>query len=272
MKFRLLLAPLVFTLLSCFSGAYGADEQDDKDTHGLVTTIEKFRERYFVANGGREKLLSIRSMRVEALLTRADGVQGKIIYIKESPALVRSIWYGPRGIVLRRGSNGVKSWEMLTTADGTQKGRITTDMPSDVFEWVIANPEGCGATLELLPVERSERAEYYHVRAKFADGRQKDYFLDTTSFGEARVVDTAADGTEKTYLVDKPVKFDGIWFPGVQMELASDGKELNRIEIVDVQMNVGLLPCFFDPPEEILQAMDQETQPASSQQNGQSVK
>ena len=250
MKFRLLLAHLVFTILNCVCGALGADVQ--QDTHELATTLDVFRDRYFTANGGKDKMLSVHSMRVEAVLTRADGVSGKIVYIKEQPSYMRSIWYGPRGMVLRRGSNGTKSCEMVTLANGQEKGRIADDMPADVFEWVIANPDSCGAKLEMLPVERSERSECYHIAAHFANGKVKDYFVDTTTFSEVRVVETATDGKKKTFLVQAPVKFDGIWFPGTQIELNADGTESNRIEIKDVQLNIGLLPCFFDPPEELL--------------------
>jgi hypothetical protein len=54
--------------------------------------------------------------------------------------------------------------------------------PLDVFEWVLANPQASGAVLEMLPLERDGRNECYRVRATYASGMVKDYWLVTASY------------------------------------------------------------------------------------------
>jgi hypothetical protein len=248
MRFLCYFTPLLLISLTGISPcvtASGAPMNSDEPAR----TLDDFRDRYFVANNGKDKMLSVQSMRVEAVLSRPGEEGGKIIYIKQKPNYVRSVWYGPKGVVLRHGYNGVVAWEMVTFPDGTEKGRISNEVPGDVFEWVIASPESCGATLELLPLERLERSENYHVRATFASGVVKDYYIDTMTFCETKVIEKSKDGTVKTYVVETPQKFDGIWFPGVQIEYDQSGKEIARVEVKDVQMNIGLLPCFFDCPK-----------------------
>jgi hypothetical protein len=259
MKCRSLFASLLFAVLLNTAGWLHADGGAASGDQSLATTLDAFLERYYAANGGKDKLLSVRSMRIETNLFLKDGQAGKLIYVSEQPNLVRSVWYGPRGTVLRRGYNGAQSWEMTTMPDGSEKGHIGTDAPGAFFEWVIANPEACGAKLEFLPMERSERMEYYRVKAVYLDGTMKDYWLDAASLCDVKVVKTHPDGTTSTFIVEKPVKYDGIWFPGVQRELDSKGVEVNRIELLDVQMNIGLLSCLFDPPEELLKAVEAQS-------------
>ena len=258
MKFRSLFAPLLFSLTMVVPCALQAEDAVVADSSTLAVTLDSFLERYFKANGGKDKILLMRSIRAEAALTLADGRKGNLVYVYQQPGYMRSVWFGPAGVTLRRGNNGKQSWELVSMPDGTIKGRMTNDMPGQMFEWTIANPESCGATLEFLPVERAERAEYYRIKAKYADGRIKNYWLDTATLAEVKVEETLADGKVKTFLIDKSIRYDGIWFPALQRELDQDGRELNRIELLDVQMNIGLLPCFFDPPEDLAKAIAEQ--------------
>ena len=259
---------LSLTLLGS-TPCYPDEAADAPDSGEIAKTLKDFRERYFVANNGKDKMLSVRSMRVEAELTRPDGDGGKMVFIKQKPNYVRSVWYAPRGMTVRKGYNGKESWELVTAPNGSEKGRILPEVPPDVFEWVIADPEACGAKLEMLPVERSERSELYHIRATFNDGRVKNYYLDTTSFCESKVVETETDGTVKTFVVESPIKYNGIWFPGVQIQYDASGKEVARVKIDDVKMNVGIFPCFFDPPESLKNSEDTGNSPEYSESSGQ---
>lgn len=218
----------------------------------LASDLPTFLEKYCAANGGRENLLSIRSLRMEATLTMVNGTKGGMIYISQLPGYMRSVWSGPRGETVRRGFNGVISWELRTRPDGSEVGSIGTSVPGPVFDWVLANPAAVGAELEFLPVERSDRSEAYHVRARYADGRLKDYYLNTVTLAESKVVETAIDGTVRTVVIDKSMKRNGIWFPQVQREMDASGAEVLSIEVSDVQLNIGLLPVFFDPPKKLL--------------------
>jgi hypothetical protein len=236
-------------LLLCFAARPLPAQDAPAETRALAVTQDDLLNRYCEANGGREHLKNVRSLRIEAVMTMRDGGTGKLIYIKEQPFYMRSIWYGPNGTVVRKGYNGQHSWELFQNFDGRERFSYLPGRPQDVFEWVLVDPEACGATLEMLPLERVGRDECYRVRASYADGTIRDFWLDTTTLCEVRVEATSPDGRVSTFLVEKPAKYDGIWFPGVQREIMPDGSFGTAIEITDVQMNIGLLPCFFDPPQ-----------------------
>jgi len=245
---------LVFTsALLCLMSLCPLVAQDvPAETRALASTLDDVIERYCEASGGREHIKAVRSLRIETVLTMADGSSGKLVYIKKQPYYMRSIWYGPRGIVVRKGFNGKRAWELFQGPDGRERLSYLDGRLSEIFEWVLADPEACGATLTMLPVERVGREECYRVRATYADGNVRDFWLDTASLCEVRVTETRKNGATTTFLIEKPLKYDGIWFPGVQREIMPDGSTGNTIEILDVQMNIGLLPCFFDPPEGLL--------------------
>lgn len=249
-KFAPLLALVLLFVAAPLRAADTAADTDD-----LARDLPSFLDRYFAANGGKDNLLSIRSLRVEASLAFASGAKGELVYISQLPGYIRSVWTGPRGEVVRHGYNGVVAWELRTRADGTETGRVGTSVPGPMFDWVIANPSAAGATLEFLPVERQDRLERYHIRATYANGRVKDYFLDTTTLAEVKVVDRETSGAVRTILIDKSIKRNGIWFPQTQREVDDSGASVLSIEVSDVQLNLGLLPVFFDPPKKLMDSI-----------------
>jgi hypothetical protein len=252
--------PACLSLFVCFPifAPLAAEQPVEMAQAPLATTLDDLLARYYEANGGREHMLAIRSLRVDASLTMSDGSSGSLVYIKSQPNLVRSTWRSDRGMEIRRGNNGSQGWESVTMPDGRTRMRLGGGVPPDMFEWVLCSPESCGAVLEMLPTVRDGRQEYYRVMARFADGTTKEYWLDSLALNETRVVCTDSDGAQKIYLVPRSVKYDGIWFPAVQREIAADGSTVGEVVLNDVQMNIGLLPIFFDPPEELTSAQRQE--------------
>ncbi|MBN1403418.1 MAG: hypothetical protein JW942_02980 [Opitutales bacterium] len=244
-----LLASSLFLPMSAQAQDVAAREQS------LARNLDELLERYCAANGGRETINSVRSLRVEAVLSTADGQSGTMIFIKQKPNFIRTSWHSNNGVIISKGFNGTQAWEHVSFPNGDERYSFISKVPRDVFEWVLADPEGCGATLEMLPIERDGSRELYHVRASFAaTGFVCDYWLDAVSLCEVRVRERDADGTETESIVEKPFRQDGIWFPGVQREVLPDGSSGNVVEVKDVQMNIGLLHCFFDPPKELVDA------------------
>ncbi len=245
-------------LLSALFAAVCAPLAAQDAAPALARNLGELLDRYCEANGGRERINNVRSLRVEATLTLPSGASGKMVFIKQSPNFVRSVWYGPRNLVVRKGYNGVEAWEHVSEPGGRDRYGYVDKPPLDVFEWVLANPQASGAVLEMLPVERDGRSECYRVRASYASGMVKDYWLDTASYRELRVEERQPGKPPVCHVIEEHQKFDGIWFPLFQRELLPDGSYGQQLRIDDVQMNIGLVHCFFDPPQEMLRSIQRE--------------
>lgn len=65
----------------------------------LAVNLSTFLDQYYKANGGREHLLSVRSLYVNTTLNLGDGVSGNLVYVQAQPNRIRSTFYGPRGVI-----------------------------------------------------------------------------------------------------------------------------------------------------------------------------
>lgn len=207
--------------------------------------------RFYEMNGGHQHLLDIQSMRVEAWYTTAKGVKGKLVQIKKRPDLVLTVWHSPDGLTVRRGSNGEQAWERISRVGYPDEVRFLEFTPEGVFESLLVDPRASGAVLERLPDETLQRDECYVVRATLPSGHTKTYWLEKRSMREIQVKEVTAQGDESLISLEAHVKEQGIWFPGMQHQPDPQGGD-SQLELVDVQINIGLLPGLFDPPADLL--------------------
>jgi hypothetical protein len=59
-------------------------------------------------------------------------------------------------------------------------------------------------------------------------------------------------------MLSKSIRVRWHLVPVFQRELLPDGSYGQQLRIDDVQLNIGLVHCFFDPPQEMLRSIQRE--------------
>lgn len=235
----------VFTFFLFLIGFAGFLSADDGAAAGLKSG---FYDKFMSANGGAEKIRAVRSMRFVCVRTLANGDSGSYIYLNRFPVYERSVWRGPKNFLLRSGCDGKVRWSYSCTFDGKGVLDMAAMRQMPLFDWTVLDPAACGASFEALAPEIAGGVSYACARASYKDGLVREYWFEADSMRPAKCVDTDASGVKRYFVIDKSRKVDGIWFPQVMSEVDAKGALLERVEVTEVQTNIGLLPDFAAVP------------------------
>jgi hypothetical protein len=208
----------------------------------------EFVTRYLAANGGAEALKSLCSMRMTGEMSWADGSSGELVYLNRYPFYERGVWKGQGKVAKRWGYDGAVSWDYTCDYLGRGTLHMSAARQMPIFDWTVYDAAACGASLEVLPDENADGAQFLRARAVFATGRVRDYWFEANGMRLARIVDTDGNGAKRFFVIDKSTRFNGIWFPQVMREVSAEGTLLVSVVIHDVFTNPGLLPDFATPP------------------------
>lgn len=213
--------------------------------------LNRILQRYYEeALGGEEKWRRLESLRIQGVLTNADGEFALKAYHKKPDFLKMTLTSPDAALVL--GYDGVTAWKAF---GGPGQGRAVPMDDGEArqfvfnarFDTYLVYPLASGKTVEYVDFIPTEGEESHHLRVSLDNGFVVDYFLDITSFLVGRaIISDLRTGTVNTieYHDYRPVRDTFIAHHVVSRKNGVFNSEL-RIE--KIEPNIGMMTWMFAP-------------------------
>jgi hypothetical protein len=220
--------------------------------------LEQVLAHHARARGGAELLESVRSLRMELLLTE-PGLEADLLYRAMRPDRARVDVSIDGQVVFTEAYDGSGAWQQ---SPGAPPGASGAEGTAALRRGAIGNLyslhefPGLGIELDLLEPAEIDGLAYRPVRVTFEDGQVTHYYLDPTTFLVARKRDEHAlhpdvDPTQarlETRLSDYR-EVDGITLAFLSTSWNLDtGERVQSVELRAVEVNPELDPAIFDMP------------------------
>ncbi len=183
-------------------------------------TVDEIIDKYIAALGGKEKLLALKTIKMEGNLS-TQGIDVSITSTRSHMVGVR-IDFEAMGTSNYRVANPTKG-TVYMPAMGMS---APEDMPDDQYksmanqmdvQGALVNYKEKGTTVEFLGNEKVDAADAYKLKVTFKNGVVTNYYIDTKSH---RLIKSASrqnmNGEEvnvETTYSDFRQNTDGYWFP-----------------------------------------------------------
>lgn len=246
---RNFLSCIVFLLyISMASYAHG-----QKD----LPSLDEILERHIQALGGRDKINAVHSV-IQHLVYREGSFVVPDAFIARMRPYYKTIG-DPKDkrIDINEGYDG-SAWEyyadpgvvIRTVGAAAAATRHGTEIIDSLVEY-----KSLGTRIELTGTDTFAGQPAYKLHVIFADGFEKDIFVDPVSFlivGDRRSAPIHAFGTavrSENRIGDyRPI--NGVLFPlNVKETEIATGRELNSNTVQSIVVNEQLDPSFFSPPQ-----------------------
>lgn len=220
-------------------------------THAADLSLEEVQQKYVESIGGSARLEKIHSVRFEGTITLEDDSTRNIVVVKKKPFFARTtISEGSARFI--RGYDGETAWFLKETPRGSFDGQLSSDEAEDFIRNAPLEPSLLFATenvnRQLGEIEEIQGRPCYPISIEYPDGSKTVFLLDAQNFLERRVREYNSDGELLFEVIPgKFEKFDGIMF-AMQTIRRQDGKNISKMNIENVQTNVGVLNSYFEPP------------------------
>jgi hypothetical protein len=242
----------VFTLAAITLPAAAASSQSTP--LAPVLSADSIITRYYHAVGGYEKIKAVASRRM--LGSYSEGVMTATTEILWRRPMLRRVNIRGDGFDYSEGFDGY-SWTFDVVS-----GKLMRDAggPSDAsrrgaeFDESIVDYRDKGSTATLLGTTKAGEINAYRLRIRLADGWEKDYLIDTSSFlivavRQARPAPAPASttGTYSMYEDWRVVSGLRVPFRFVEKD-AVTGKVINTLQWKDVAHNVKITDAQIKAP------------------------
>lgn len=225
---------------------------------GAEMTLDAIVEAYLRANGGRESIEAIQSVRITGRIEEytAEGVtRSELVVLKKRPDY-RRILLKRGGDIIHLGYDGTAAWRAVERPGvgfrllemGAEEAR--TFARDSEFDGALLRLEEAGIKADLLGLERVGDHACHRLRLTYPDGEVAVLYVDREEFKEIQVV-RPVEGEEPgiaRYLDHE--KRNGVWFPK-QVERYKGDKLEATTTIETIDLNVGVLSSYFDAPQAV---------------------
>lgn len=236
--------------LLCFSSELLSQSANPR----LLSTVEEVLQAYVEANGGKEVIANIKSVRLAGRITEGD-ISYDIVLVKKRPNLRKLIMlYQGNKIML--GYDGKTAWREVSGHGAAELFILEGDDKSafieeSSFDGPLIDWQGRGTKIKLLRTEEMGRTDAYVLEMIDANGKQTELWLEARTMQEIKMIvnrtEPAGSVTKiETHMSDYK-KIDQIWM-ALTIERFVNGERASLMKITDVNVNFGVFNDYFAPP------------------------
>lgn len=225
------------------------------ETEGLDPKLARILRNYYRRTfSSLEQWEQLQSVTFEGLLQLPEG-QARFTAHKKKPNLYKVVLHHPLGMRMVMSYDGEAAWQL--NFDGQDRQPVA--MPAaEALNFIRDAPMGGHLLDPLLPGKQIEQGELIQV-----DGRTCYELIITTPSGQRirsaiDIIDYAerqqvtvnhVNGLEEKTIYSDFRVIDGMRFPFAN-RMESGGKEMHRVEMLEIRMNAGLIQSMFQPASE----------------------
>lgn len=236
--------------------AFFAQLQAQTTPPRFLTTAEEVLQAYLDANGGKELVDNIRSVRLTGKITE-DGATYDIVLVKKRPNLRKLIMLY-QGSRITLGYDGQTAWRevvgrggrLFAILEGDEKRAFVEDSS---FDGPLVDWQQKGNSVKLLRTEEMGRTDAYVIEITEPSGKQSEVWIEAQTMQEIKTRTFRANSeggvTKIETLMSDYRKFDGIWM-ALTVERFVDDKSVSLMKIADLNINFGVFNDYFAPPPE----------------------
>ncbi|KAF0096329.1 MAG: hypothetical protein E1N59_296 [Puniceicoccaceae bacterium 5H] len=260
-----------------------ADKQAQADhSHAdeVFSDIKQLIEAHYAAVGGRNKLKSLNSLRLDGNYITPDGTELGLTVIKKQPFRIR-ITLKRDKVDMVTGYDGEDGWQAIMRdglayriqdLDGDEEAALRQD--AEIHN-LLYNYGVRGYKLENPELVETESGPAYKVAVTDHNGElERIYFLDKDTLLEAQSIQTRPqeDGEVRFKIVYEDYRdVEGMQLPFKVTTYRND-ELFSVMEITSMDLNVGVLNQAFRKPDLAPRAQeqneDQEAREAAGEQEG----
>jgi Tetratricopeptide repeat len=224
---------------------------------GELPSVDEITERHLQALGGREKIDAVHSV-IERLEYREGSHVNQHAFIARMRPYYKTIGDPKdKNQEINEGYDG-SAWEyyadpgvvIRTVGAAAAAARHGTEIIDSLVDY-----KSLGTRIKVVGAETFAGTPAYKLHVIFADGFEKDLFVDQQSFliiGDRRSAPIHAFGApvNSENRISDYRSVNGVWFPySIQEIEISTGRELNSNTVQSITVNQQLDKSFFSPPE-----------------------
>ncbi len=191
-------------------------------------TVDEIINKHIAAMGGKEKMISLKTVKMTGTATSSQGPEISYTFIKKHLT----------GLRIDNSANGAKSWSVVTLKNGWAQGPGQTSpqkMQEAGLRFALThidlqgpflNYKEKGSKIELAGKEKINGTECYNLKVINKSGDVLNYFVDTKSY---RIIKkTLKEGF--TIYADYKQNADGFWFAYTELSRNGGKKTISKIE------------------------------------------
>lgn len=219
-------------------------------------TVDELIEKYLQAQGGREKVAAIKSMRMEGKMDMGQGMQMPIKIAYVSPDKMR--FEGTmQGMTMVQAVDGDSGWQIMPFMGKTEPEPMSADDVTQAKKQLesfdpLSRYKELGHTLELVGKEDLEGSPAYKLKLTRKDGEVTYAYLDAESY---LLVKTAGKSKMQGQEVEAETKIgDYKEVGGILVAHTMESKVKNMpnsmtISFSKVEVNPSLVASDFQMPK-----------------------
>jgi hypothetical protein len=212
-------------------------------------TVDEVIDKYINALGGKQKLKTLRSIKI------VGEMQNQGITMGITTSILKGVGIRSDITVPDMGSGFIiatptKGWSFMSFT-GPQKPQtlsaeqISNAQPSIDLQGAFYNYKQKGIQVELVGKEMVDSLHCYKIKITFKSGKVMHYFIDDQQYRRVRLLTTETENGVPTEIATTYSDFrptpEGYWFPYVQTS------KNGTLQVSFVAINPPLKPSIFKP-------------------------
>lgn len=226
---------------------------DPMDTEGLKRNLAAVLRKYYSRTfGGSDNWERIESVRFDGLLHLEDRTL-RFIAFKKKPDYCKVAIMTGGGARMVLAYDGSDAWQINTSQPEPEAVSMP---PKEARNFIrdatvgghLLYPLLEGKEIRLLGAEDVEGDLCYQIEIILRGGDRIISSLDITDFSERhQTTINVVNGLEEQTFFSDFRKIEGVRFPFASV-MESDGELVHRVEMLDIQVNQGVMPWMFQRP------------------------
>jgi outer membrane lipoprotein-sorting protein len=221
---------------------------------GGAQTVDEIIAKNIQAQGGMEKLKSVKSIRNTAELSEGS-FRAKVVQEGKRPGKVREEFV-LQGMAQVRAYDGKDGWQINPFQGRLDAEMLSKDDSKDLvidadIDGPLVDYKDKGSKAELVGHDSVEGTDCYKIKLTLKNGDIRTYYLDTDSYLELKLeTQTMIRGAQQeseTYYGDYE-KVDGIYFPFALESGRKGDTDRVKYTVEKVELNVPLDDKLFAMP------------------------
>ena len=225
------------------------------ETKGLDPKLARILRNYYRKTfSSLEKWEQMQSATFEGVLHLPEG-QARFTAHKKKPNLYKVVLRNSQGTRIVMGYDGEAAWQLNLDPEHRQPVAMPAaeaqnfirDAP---FGGHLLDPLLAGKKIEQGGIIQVDGRNCYELLVTMPDGERIRYAIDIIDYVERQQVTlNHVNGLEERNIYSDFREIDGMRFPFAS-RMESAGKEMHRVEMLEIRMNAGLIQSMFQPTSE----------------------
>lgn len=219
-----------------------------------AASVDEVLAKHFEANGGLEKLKSIKTMRVTGKMAIGPGMEAPFTMERARPNKQR-LEFTFSGMTGIQASDGEKPWMVMPFMGKKDPEPIpaedAAEMLDDDFDGALVDWKTKGNTVEMLENESVEGADCFKLRVTKKNGKVETMWIDTETYltlkSESKRKMRGTEVEAESYFSDyKDV--DGMLMAHTMEQGAKGAPQRQKMMFEKIELNVALDDARFKMP------------------------